>query len=228
MPFVNSVRSSFGPSSRFNRSASSAVVSAGIVTSGLVLSLDAKSPGLSPLTQWQDGSGNGRDFTWQSTPTYNPNNNQGTYTMADAKGCYRLSPITNNTSCTLVFWMKTDDAQALFWSGTDLSDASGGFYIGAYNAGNKEYYGSIGTSNPQFLINTVDVSNIFDNTRSLVWRMFEFKGVDLSTWANGKFNMYNTFNFDSGEIGAIHIYNRTLSAGESTQNFNALRGRYGI
>jgi hypothetical protein len=227
MPFVNSVRSSFGPSSRFNRSASAARLEANVVTSGLVLSLDAKYPGTSPLTQWQDGSGNGRDFTWQATPTYNPNNNSGTYTMADAKGAYRLAPITNNTSCTFVFWMKTDDPQALFWSGTDLSDASGGFYLGAYNAGNKEYYGSI-SSSPQFLINTSDASNIYDFTRSSVWRMIEFKDVNLSTWQNAKFNMYNTFNFDSGEIGAIFVYNKTLSSAESTQNFNALRGRYGI
>jgi len=227
MPFINSVRSSFGPSSRFNRPASSAKLESGIVTSVLVLSLDAKYPGLSPLTQWQDGSGNGRDFTWQATPTYNANNNSGTYNMEDAKGFYRLAPITNNTSCTFVFWMRTDDAQALFWSGTDLSDGSGGFFLGAYNGGNKEYYGEIAGS-PQFLINTSDASNIFDNTRSFVWRMIEFKDVNLSTWQNAKFNMYNTFNFDSGQIGAVFIYNRTLSGAESTQNFNALRGRYGI
>ena len=31
-----------------------------------------------------------------------------------------------------------------------------------------------------------------------------------------------------GELGVIHIYNRALAANEIKQNFNALRGRYGI
>jgi hypothetical protein len=225
MPINASVRGSFGAQGKFG--SDKAKVESGVVTSGLVLSLDAKYPGTSKFTQWQDGSGNGRDFTWQATPTYNQTNS-GTYNLEDTKGCYRLAPISNNTNCTFVFWIKTNDPQALFWSGTNLSDPSGGFYLGAYNPGNLEYYGSLGTNTPQFLINTVDTPNIYDYTRTSVWRMFEFKGADLTTWEYAKFNMYNTFNFDSGEVGAILVYNRTLTAGESTQNFNALRGRYGL
>jgi hypothetical protein len=34
--------------------------------------------------------------------------------------------------------------------------------------------------------------------------------------------------FFDGRIGAVQIYNRALTAQEVTQNFNALRGRYGI
>jgi hypothetical protein len=34
--------------------------------------------------------------------------------------------------------------------------------------------------------------------------------------------------FFDGRIGAVQIYNRALTAQEITQNFNALRGRYGI
>jgi hypothetical protein len=32
----------------------------------------------------------------------------------------------------------------------------------------------------------------------------------------------------NGKIGAIQVYNRALSQSEITQNFNALRGQYGI
>jgi hypothetical protein len=32
----------------------------------------------------------------------------------------------------------------------------------------------------------------------------------------------------SGNIGAVHIYNRALSANEITENFNATRARYGV
>lgn len=36
------------------------------------------------------------------------------------------------------------------------------------------------------------------------------------------------FRFMNGSIAAIHIYNTTLTAGQVSQNFNALRGRFGI
>jgi hypothetical protein len=38
----------------------------------------------------------------------------------------------------------------------------------------------------------------------------------------------NTGKYGKGEIPVAKIYNRALSAAEVQQNFNALRGRYGI
>jgi hypothetical protein len=35
-------------------------------------------------------------------------------------------------------------------------------------------------------------------------------------------------NYFNGYIGAWKIYNRALTSTEVTQNFNALRGRYGV
>jgi hypothetical protein len=32
----------------------------------------------------------------------------------------------------------------------------------------------------------------------------------------------------NGEIGPISIYNKALSASEVTQNYNALKGRFGL
>jgi hypothetical protein len=34
--------------------------------------------------------------------------------------------------------------------------------------------------------------------------------------------------FFNGNVGNVQIYNRALTQAEITQNFNALRGRYGI
>jgi len=36
------------------------------------------------------------------------------------------------------------------------------------------------------------------------------------------------FRFMNGAIAAVHVYNTTLTAGQVSQNFNALRGRFGI
>lgn len=60
--------------------------------------------------------------------------------------------------------------------------------------------------------------------------MLEFKGCNFSTytWPMFKFNKYDTFVFDNGSIAAILIYNKTLSASESTQNYNYFGGRYGF
>ena len=203
-----------------------------VVTNGLVLALDAASPGPNPTTTWYDLSGGDRHFTWQSTPTYNTTNS-GNYSLADGKGFYRLGAITNNTNCTLQMWIKTNDSNALWASGTDLADVAGGSYICAYNSGNVNgYHSGLGSPTavvPTYFSNLSSVTNIYSTmTSGSTWRMIEFKNLDLSVWNNWKFNMYNGWNFDSGEIAGVYLYNRSLSSGESTSNFNALRGRYGI
>ena len=226
MPFINSTRSTFGAAGRFQRPGSAAKIESGLVSSGLVLSLDAKYPGRSPLTQWQDGSGNGRDFTFENTPTYNVAN-AGTYSMSPSTGFYRTGVITNSTSCTLQFWMKTDDPQALFWSGEAIATAGGGYFIAAYNSGNPQYFSPAMT--PSVFVNTSQTTTLRNIIISgSVWRFIEFKDVNFSDWPNNKFNGYDSYDFDAGEIGAVFMYNRTLSSGESLQNYNLLRGRYGL
>ena len=44
----------------------------------------------------------------------------------------------------------------------------------------------------------------------------------------GKNNQGGWGNYYNMKIGAVHIHNKALSASEIQQNFNALRGRYGI
>ena len=42
------------------------------------------------------------------------------------------------------------------------------------------------------------------------------------------FNSYGDVNIIAGDWSVFKVYNRALSAAEVTQNFNALRGRYGV
>lgn len=205
-----------------------------VVTSGLELFLDAGNPGRSPSTIWQDISGKNRHFTSSGTATSTVAN---TFNLVDGQGWYRLGPITNNTSCTVVMFIKTTDPQALFVSGTDLSDPSGAFYISAYSGGNTFYSSGLGSPlvTPTAFCNLAQTTNVFSTMTSggisgaiEQWRMIEFKGVDLSIWNNWKFNMYSSFNFNSGQIGAIMVYNKSLSSAESEQNLRAFRSRYNI
>ena len=191
-----------------------------IVRDGLVLALDAGSERSYPGTgtTWSDLSGNGNHFTLDASGiTHNAN---GYFTLADG-GASNTSAITTNTTCTLVFWIKTTDVQSLFWKGDDGND-----YLGAYRVGSKFYNNNFGT--PDFFMDTVDLPNIYDYIRDGNWHMVEFKDVDLSGITQNQFNRYSGYTFGSGAISSIMMYNRNLTPEESTQNYNAQKSRFGL
>ena len=192
-----------------------------IVRDGLVLALDAAAvrsyPGTG--TTWYDLSGNNFDFTlnssgisWQSG---------GYFSLQDGGATY-ANNITNSAECTFVFWMRTTDTQALFWQGQ-----TGSHYLGAYRSGNKEYYDGFG-SGIQFYKDTVDTPNIYDYIRDGQWHMLEFKNVNMSSVSQNNFNQYGGYTFTSSDVGIIQMYNRNLTTEESSQNYNALKSRFGL
>jgi len=193
-----------------------------IITDGLVLALDAASirsyPGSG--TVWNDLSGNDFDFTLDGSGiTHNSN---GYFTLADG-GASRNSTITTSTQCTLVYWMRTTDTQALFWA----INGGSGSYLGAYRSGNK-FYNSGTYGSPTFHTNTTQRSNIYDFVRTNEWMMMEFKNVNMSAASNHHFNQYGSYTFTSSDVGIIQMYNRNLTTEESSQNYNALKSRFGL
>jgi len=128
--------------------------------------------------------------------------------------------ITNSNTCTVIFWIKTTDTQALF-----LGAQTTAFYLGAYSSSNKEYYGNCGT--PDFYMDTVDTPNIYDYIRDGEWHMLEFKNVALSSWTQIQFNQYGSFTFGNGSIGKLMIYDRNLTSDESLQIYNSTKSRFG-
>ena len=201
-----------------------------IVTEGLVLNLDAGNPGSYPGsgTAWYDVSGNGCDFTLDGSGITYSASNGGIFSLTDPSngGASTTSAITASTSCTLVFWMKTTDAQALFWSGPAVD----GGYLGAYRSGNKFYNAAaLGGASPTFYTNAVQRSNIYDFIRTGEWMMMEFKSVDMSSLTASHFNQYASYTFGgSSAVGKIMIYNRNLTSAESAQNFRVDRERFGV
>ena len=195
-----------------------------LVTDGLILHLDARNPASYPGsgTAWFDLSGVGNNFTLDAVGlTYN----SGVFDLTDAGGAFKTNMSGLVATCTVVFWIKTTDIQALFLH----QNTGGGYYLGAYRSGNKEYYGNCGS--PAFYMDTNDTANIYDYILDGNWHMLEFKNVDLSNagWTSlMQFNKYSSFTFANGSVAIISIYNRNLTQAESTQNFNAARGRFGI
>jgi len=189
-----------------------------IVTDGLVLALDAANKKSYPGsgTTWYDLSGNGFNFTLDGSGiTWN---SSGYFSLADGGATYN-GVITNNTLCTFIFWIKTTDAQSLFWQGQ-----SGSHYLGAYRSGAKEYNANFGS--PVFYMDTVDTPNIYDYIRDDNWHMLEFKNVNMSVITSNNFNQYGSYTFGNGRIGAIYLYDKSLSSEESKQIYNQTKNRF--
>jgi len=200
-----------------------------IITDGLVLALDAgdRNSYVSGSTTWIDNSGNGKNYTLGSNLSYSNNS----FTLSNAGGAgggaLNTSAITTSTTCTMVFFIKTTSPISLFWGADPDATDGGGFYVGAYRVGNKEYYGNCGT--PDYYQDLVDTPNIYDYLLDNRWHMVEFKNVNFSTWTNEhNFNSYSSFTFSNGECPTILMYNRNLTAAESQQNYNAFKTRFGL
>ena len=121
-----------------------------IPQSGMQLNLDASNSKSSPGsgTTWSDVSGNGRDFTWSSAPTYNTRPVVGGYQQPDSIDSAMASGpasdsfgITSSTGASFVFYCTNDSltAKSAFkWymgDGTG-SDARGYFAHLPWNNGN--------------------------------------------------------------------------------------------
>ena len=209
-----------------------------IVTSGLVLCLDAASPRSYPGsgTAWTDVSGNGKNGTLTNGPTYS-SSNMGSIVFDGIDDYVSLGAILSGgvtTAFTLMAWAKTSTA-----SGWQTAVGTLGTYrqIGFMN--NSFYWGG-----------NVGGGNLFVNGGAVtagIWYhlAFTFNGTtgygylnstqttgsiggNGGTIGNSIIGSYGAGEYINGNISSVQIYNRALSAYEVTQNFNALGGRYGI
>lgn len=189
-----------------------------IVREGLVLYLDAADINSYPGsgTTWFDVSGNGFHHTLSGSPTYNGNS----FTLNETNGFTYASTITTNTLCTVVIFYKTTDTQELWVKGNN----NGAWYIAA-SYGNNYYNENSGT--PTYYIDTqVQVNpSTFRNGN---YHMWEAKNVNFSTWTSFQWFLYGSSWNLNGTVASIMMYNRSLTAKESEQNYNALKTRFGL
>lgn len=222
---------------------------ASIVRSGLVLHLDAANvksyPGTG--TAWNDMSSSGNNGTLTNGVVYSTNNN-GVMTFDGVNDYVECgtNTITGSAAFTLASWFRT----------TTVSKYSGAISIGG--AGNGPYIGTVaaaqvGTSSSiggGFYGNNWGTGVTTLNTWVYVTMTYASGSNGLTTfYVNdtvrlnqnfsgtpntpstltriGRIAVDTIYNF-SGSIGLTQIYNRSLSAAEVRQNFEATRGRYGI
>jgi hypothetical protein len=226
-----------------------------IVTSGLVLNLDAgniASYGGSGTT-WTDVSGNGRNFTWSSTPSFT---SIGSSSYFSTSGNRCTGPASNsfgidNTSGYTIFLVSKQNALAqssafkfygsvalnrgIFshctWDdnviyfdqggstppGSRTSVASGGsttWNIWVFRRLSNSSERSISKNGSTLITNTAGAANIDLNSTGVDLGSSDEFGGNSSTW--------------NAQLNSFIVYNRGLSDGEITQNYNALRDRFGI
>ena len=210
-----------------------------IVTNGLVLSLDAGNrksyPGSGDI--WTDLSGNGNTGTLVGGTGYNSANG-GSLTFDGTDDYVQKTSATANMSAgvTMEVIFKSTDltsrAQGLMsWNSAppyiNLWSHSGGKLrfecFGAYSTtatfSNNTWYHLVGTHKSNDLNLYVNGSNVIFNVN---------QGGTLSSSYTANIVIGEFAGYMSGNIAKVSIYNRALSATEIAQNYNALKGRYGL
>lgn len=220
------------------------------VTDGLVLNLDAgnaSSYGTSGTT-WTDISGNGNNVTLTNGPTYD-GTNVGSIVFDGVNDYADFFAPNLGTTTTVEMWARLGttnlDRMMFGWNLYDIyNDATQGF---GYNTGNSDVYGiSTATFTSLGLVNNwkhyifemrSDVSytnnKIYINTVSQT--LSQRVGTENATTRNfnnglGRISSWrsNATYIIQMNLGAFRVYNRALTTQEISQNYNALRFRYGL
>ena len=220
-----------------------------IVTDGLVLCLDAANrksyPGTG--TVWNNMVGN-VGATFQNGPTFN-SSNLGTVSFDGTDDQIPFFAPNLSSVATVEMWAKIgNNWNGKMFFGWNCYDVwTGGVSALGFNTGNGDVYGiNSATLSSLNIVNNwkhyvfvmrTDVSytnnKIFINSQSFSLsqvlstessgcRTFNSGNGQIANWlAGGAYNMQM-------ECSVFNVYNKELSAQEISQNFNALRGRFGI
>ena len=222
-----------------------------IVTSGLQVNLStAPSSG----STWTDTSGNGRNATLQGTPTYVSNNGGGIrLNNASYTGTDYISVPFNISSTTATVEIVASFNPTAYWAtiwGNENYNAGSG-HMAYMTSSTSITWGKIGSISSSitasnsirhwtFVINGANGSLYLNGSQlgtttsmttaqtSYVATEFLFgaRHTNVGTGATDKMNnstpsLYPVFY-------QMRIYNTALSVADVTQNYNAVRGTYGI
>jgi hypothetical protein len=215
-----------------------------IITSGSILYLDAGFVCSYPTTAstWYDISGNASNGTLTNGPTFSSSNSgsivfDGVDDFAQCAGSFTL------TSATFITWIKRNGNQGqydgiLFSRGTNttgmnfFSSNQLGYH---WNDAAATYNWASGLTIPNLTWCMIAISV---TSTSATAYLCQTSGITTSTnitsHASSVLNDIKIAQDDAGgrffngNIAISQLYNRALSTNEITQNFNALKGRFGV
>lgn len=222
-----------------------------IFTTGLQVNLSAAP---SSGTTWTDTSGNGRHATLQGTPSYVANNgggirlNNASYTGTDyISAPYNIASTT--VTVEIVASFNPTAYWATIWANENYNAGSG--HLAFMNSSTTLNWGKTGSISSTitasnsirhwvFVINGASVSLYLNGSQlgtsasmgtaqsSYVATEFLFgaRHTNGGTGATDKLNNSSSANYPV--FYQMRIYNTALSAANVTQNYNAVKGTYGI
>ncbi len=216
-----------------------------IITNGLVLCLDAANrksyPGSG--TTWTDLSGRGNNGTLVNGSTYNSGNN-GSIVFDGVDDAVRVSNPSISKSCSICFWFKHNSPGTwkdifTFQTSADLTASRVEHDGNILNSNQYNWYGEGFVAGTVLFTHTGAnfdyISLIFDANNATCYK----NGVQTAQTVSSNFASASFIDMGKrldagdrapwkGNIACFSIYNRALTAAEIQQNFNALRGRFGI
>jgi hypothetical protein len=223
------------------------------ITSGLVLHLDAGSASSysGSGSTWSDISGNGRNATLFNSPTYSSANGGSLVFDGNTKYASVASNAAFNLNSAFTFslWVKrngnaiqTDEVLLHREVGYAGPTQDGGYQLAAERSTLLPKIGIRNNLNiPDILTASTAIAsswvNIVAAYGASTLRLYTNEstagsktssisvGSTTSALSIGGVGSGYAFN---GNIAQVAMYNRELSASEISQNFNALRGRFGI
>ena len=220
------------------------------VQNGIVLHLDAANPRSysGSGTDWFDLSGNANHASLKNSPSFV--SSQAGYIRMDGTDDHAEvinSSELNSLNMTLIVWLR---CLSTTWDDTGYFISKRDVYVMHPNTGATTVNFYFRLNNTWRSVGT-NVASSFGPINE--WRMYAqtWDGTTLSAYVDGQLaNFSSSFSGDvlnTSDTGVIHIgrddnigrygnadfsvakqYNRALSASEIEQEFNALRGRYGV
>lgn len=215
-----------------------------VVTDGLISYLDAGNPLSYPGTgtNWTNINGSTFNGTLTNGPTFDPNN-MGSIVFDGSNDYVTTSSSIVVTTATLLIWVNRNGPQ---------NNYSGLFYSRGATASGLGFYST--SNNLSYTWNNAPNTYNFNSgllVPNLQWSMC---AVTISTSnavlyvgsSNGLFSNTNNVSHTASTINALRVawdaywspfkgkasiamfYDRDLTAAEIKQNFDAMKGRYGI
>lgn len=217
---------------------------AGIVTSNLVLHLDAGDSASYPGTgtTWTDLSASGNDVTLSGSPTWS--SAEGGHFVFDGTDDYGSGTMTDfpsgNADCTMSVWCTLETSPSRFAMaiayGEDVADESRGLGhnpsdepVAAHYGGNDIVYASAMSTSTWYNFVVVHDSGGSEFFVNNVSRGTNTATLSINT-STGLFYVGQQINifseFWNGKISHCLIYDAALTTAQLTQNYNAIVGRY--
>ena len=224
-----------------------------IVTNGLVLCLDAGNAKSYPGsgTTWTDLSGRGNNGTLVNGPTYSSANGGSLVFDGVNDGVQLAGTNFSLNQMTISSWnFSSNYVQNGFMFEKTTNGSVNTQYSLFFNGSSSSnlYYRTYGLSTTDLIVSNANSGVVNNNWNNVVatWdgtnKRIYVNGILRATSANltgtitqnstgaayiGIYGNFGGYPFN-GRIAQTQIYNRALTASEIQQNFNALRGRFGI